>query len=298
MEAREMAALMGALAQETRLDVLRLLLAEGASGLPAGEVAARLGVVRNTLSFHLAAMERAGLLVATRRGRSILYAVRVARVREFVVFLTETCCRGDPSRCGDLGRLVEDLWENPSVAQAAPAHTVLFLCTRNSARSIMAEAILAKLGEGRFRALSAGPDPSPTGPMPEVLAKLAAMGHDVSGLRSKDWSEVQGSDPDLVITLCDTLEGQECPEFGGRPVTAAWPLPDPAKFAGNDAERQTLLNELYAALHRRMAILMSLPFASLDRLSLQRRMDDIGRPQFGGAPAAAGRADPAPAGAR
>lgn len=280
MDAAKAATVLGALAQESRLEILRLLFAEGATGLPAGEIADRLGVVRNTLSFHLAAMERAGLLVATRRGRSILYAVRVVAMRDLFGFLTETCCRGEPARCGDLGRLLDNLWETSAMAE--PAFTVLFLCTRNSARSIMAEAILEKLGGDRFRALSAGPHPSPTGPMHEVLAKLAAVGHDVSGLRSKDWREVEGETPDFVITLCDTLDGQECPEFGGQPITAAWPLPDPAKFTGSDAERQTLLNELYAGLHRRIGIFTALPIASLDRMSLQRRLDEIGQPQFVG----------------
>ena len=115
------------------------------------------------------------------------------------------------------------------------AFNVLFLCTHNSARSIMAEALLDKIGKGKFRAYSAGSDPGP-GPMPEVLERLTVLGHDVSRLRSKSWNEFTGPDAprmDFVIALCDTLEGQVCPDFGDTAVTAAWPLPDPAKFTGS-----------------------------------------------------------------
>ena len=159
-----------------------------------------------------------------------------------------------------------------------PAFNVLFLCTHNAARSIMAEAILDKLGGGRFRAYSAGSDPR-AAPLPEVIAKLAALGHDVSFLHSKSWNEFTGpSAPrmDFVIALCDTLEGQACPDFGDLAVTGAWPLPDPAKFNGSPAERSTFLNELYASLHRRLEVFTSLPFASLDRMAMKARLDTIG----------------------
>ena len=159
-----------------------------------------------------------------------------------------------------------------------PAFNVLFLCRHNSARSIMAEAILKRLGGPRFHAWSAGSDPGPD-PNPEVLAKLRAFGHDTTGLRSKSWHEFTGPNAprmDFVITLCDALEGPTCPDFGNLVVTGAWPLPDPAKFAGSDLERAALLNELYAGLERRLRIFVALSFASLDRLALKRRLDDIG----------------------
>ena len=162
---------------------------------------------------------------------------------------------------------------------------VLFLCTRNSARSIMAEAILNDIGQGRFRAFSAGSEPMRGGPLPEVLAQLKAMGHDVSGLRSKSWDAFTGPDAprmDFVIALCDTLNLQACPDFEGTHVTAAWPLPDPAKFSGSGTERATLLNELYAALHRRLTIFASLPFATLDRMALKARLDELARPLTAG----------------
>ena len=159
-----------------------------------------------------------------------------------------------------------------------PAFNVLFLCSRNSGRSIFAEAILQKIGKGRFNAYSAGSDPADA-PMPEVLEKLAALGHDVSTLRSKSWDEFTGpSAPrmDFVIALCDTLDGQVCPDFGERAITGAWPLPDPAKFSGNAAERSTMLNELYGSLNRRISIFASLPFATLDRIAAHARLNEIG----------------------
>jgi protein-tyrosine-phosphatase/DNA-binding transcriptional ArsR family regulator len=278
METKTAAAALAALAQETRLSLVRLLMARGPSGLAAGEIAARLAVAPSTLSFHLAALERVGLVAATRQGRSIRYAVRIAAFRSLLGFLTETCCAGDPGLCGDLSRLLPAPPESETDTMT-PAFNVLFLCTRNSARSIMAEAILEKFGGGRFRAFSAGSDPAPE-PLPEVIEKLAALGHDVSRLASKSWNLFTGPGAprmDLVIALCDTLEHQACPDFGDRAVTAAWPLPDPAKFAGNAAERQTLLNELYASLRRRIGIFMDLAFATLDRVALKTRLDGIGR---------------------
>lgn len=280
MDSSHAAQAFAALGQATRLDVMRALLAAGPSGLAAGDLAGRVGVPPSTLSFHLRALEAAGLAGATRQGRSLLYAARLAALRELLAFLAESCCGGEPERCGDLHRLFDD----PRGARAMstpPVFNVLFLCTQNSARSIMAEAILGKLGQGRFRAFSAGSSPRPGGPLPEVLAQLQALGHDISGLRSKSWDEFAGPGAprmDFVITLCDTLAGQACPDFGETTVTAAWPLPDPAKFTGSPAERATLLNELYAALRRRLEILVSLPVASLDRLALKARLDELARP--------------------
>ena len=279
MEIDGAAAAFTALGQPTRLELMRLLLAAGPSGLPAGEIASRLGVPASTLSFHLRTLEEAGLVAATRHGRSLIYAAQVARLRGLIAFLAEACCNGDPARCGDLHRLFDTHGETANMEK--PSFNVLFLCTRNSARSIMGEAILNSIGEGRFRAFSAGSDPSDTGPLPEVLSQLKALGHDVSILRSKSWDEFTGPGApriDFVIALCDTLAGQVCPDFGATTITAAWPLPDPAKFTGSPTERATLLNELYAALHRRLGIFTALPFASLDRMALKARVDELADP--------------------
>ena len=276
MESSDAAIAFGALSQETRLDLLRLLLAEGAKGLPAGDLGARLGVPASTLSFPLAALERAGLTQSTRQGRQIVHAVRIAGLRDLLGFLTETCCGGQPDLCGDLARLLPPFPDED--IKMTPAFNVLFLCTHNSARSVMAEAILQKIGGNRFHAYSAGSLPVET-PNPEVIAKLAALGHDTGNLRSKSWDEFTGGSAprmDFVITLCDMLEEGACPDFGKLPVTAAWPLPDPSKFTGSAVERSALLNELYAGLNRRIGIFVNLPFASLDRLAIKARLDEIG----------------------
>jgi protein-tyrosine-phosphatase/DNA-binding transcriptional ArsR family regulator len=275
MESRKAAAAFFALSQETRVRLFRLLAAAGPNGLPAGEVASRLRVPPSTLSFHLAALEDADLVQATKRGRQLFYAVRFFGLRTLLAFLTETCCQGRPDLCGDLARLLPAEDEDHVMTAA---FNVLFLCTQNSARSIMAEAILERVGKGRFRAYSAGSDPA-AAPLPEVITKLQVLGHDVSTLRSKSWQEFMRPDAprmDFVITLCDTPRGQRCPEFGDKTVTAAWPMPDPAQFSGTSVERTVLLNELYRGMYRRLEIFCSLPLASLDRIAIRARLDEIG----------------------
>ena len=276
MELSEAAAAFAALSVDTRLNLLRLLMAHGANGLPAGDLAARLGLPASTTSFHLAALERAGLTQSTRQGRQIIHAVRIAGLRRLLAFLTESCCGGRPDLCGDIARLLPPIRDEDQ--GMTPAFNVLFLCTHNSARSIMAEAILQQLGRGRFRAYSAGSAPIAQ-PNPEVIAKLRAFGHDTDGLRSKSWHEFTGPNApqmDFVITLCDALEGPVCPDFGELAVTGAWPLPDPSKFTGSAVERASMINEIYAGLRRRIEIFAALPFASLDRLAMRARLDEIG----------------------
>ena len=279
MDDVEIAAGFAALGQDTRLALMRELLAAGPSGLAAGDAALRLGVPASTLSFHLKALEAVGLAAPTRQGRNLIYAAQLARLRQLVASLAEACCGGDPARCGDLHALFDINGE--ARPMQAPVFNVLFLCTHNSARSIIAEAILDRIGRPRFEGWSAGSDPRPDGPLPEVLALLRALGHDVSDLRSKSWNELAGPDAprmDFVITLCDTIHGQSCPDFGDTVVTAAWPMPDPSKFTGGVAERATLLNEVYAGLRRRLEAFTSLPLGSLDRMALKARVDELADP--------------------
>jgi protein-tyrosine-phosphatase/DNA-binding transcriptional ArsR family regulator len=254
-----------ALGQELRLALLRALVHAGEGGLAAGALAERLEIAPSSLSFHLRVLEQSGLVSQERDGRSLLYRLERAPLRGLLDALIGLA--GAPAAGTD--------------AHPAGRFNVLFLCTRNSARSIMAEAILGSLAGGRFAAWSAGSDPSATGPMPEVMQHLKALSHDVSRLRSKSWSEFTSPDApriDFVIALCDTVQGQVCPEFGPATMTAAWPLPDPAKFTGSLAERATLLNEIYAMLRRRLEIFVSLPHATLDRMALKARIDELAQP--------------------
>lgn len=275
MEAKQAALGFAALSQETRIGLVRLLAGKFPSGMAAGDIAVELDQAPSTLSFHLSALEQAGLITSVRQGRQMIYTARLAGLRGLFGFLTETCCNGRPDLCADIARLLPDDVEG--VRGMTPAFNVLFLCTHNSARSIMAEAILEKIGQGKFRAYSAGSEPA-TKPVPEVVDRLQILGHDVSKLRCKSWNEFMRPDAprmDFVITLCDTLHGQVCPDFGDKIVTAAWPFPDPAKFSGGAAERTVLLSELYSMIRRRLEIFTALPFASLDTMALKARLDEL-----------------------
>lgn len=160
-------------------------------------------------------------------------------------------------------------------------YNVLFLCTGNSARSILAEAILNREGGGRFRAYSAGSHPKgEVHPLAtDVLAKLA---YPVEALRSKGWDEFAAADApplDFVITVCDKAAGEVCPVWPGQPMTAHWGMPDPSDVQGTEAERHLAFADTYRMLRNRILVFVNLPVARLDRLSLQSRLDDIGRSQ-------------------
>jgi len=159
--------------------------------------------------------------------------------------------------------------------------SVLFLCTGNSARSIIAEAILDKVGAGKFQAFSAGSHPK--GQVnPYALQLLQSLGHDTARLRSKSWSEFAkpGAPPlDFVFTVCDNAAGETCPVWPGQPMTAHWGVPDPAEAKGNRAEIALAFKEAYRMLSQRIGIFAALPIKSLDRLSLQNRLHEIGRMQ-------------------
>ena len=158
-------------------------------------------------------------------------------------------------------------------------YNVLFLCTGNSARSILAEAILNKEAHGRFVAYSAGSFPK--GEVnPHAIRLLQTLGYDTSGFRSKSWDEFAAPGApqlDFIFTVCDAAANETCPVWPGHPMTAHWGVPDPAAVEGSDAEIGAAFAEACRQLHRRIELLLALPVASLDRLSLKRRLDDIGR---------------------
>jgi arsenate reductase (thioredoxin) len=162
---------------------------------------------------------------------------------------------------------------------------ILFLCTANSARSIIAEAILNKIGSGKFRAFSAGSHPK--GQInPHALQLLQSLGHDVSGFRSKSWSEFANPGApllDFVFTVCDNAAGETCPVWPGQPMTAHWGVPDPALATSSPAEVALAFKDTYRMLNQRIGIFAALPLRSLDHLSLQKKLREIG--QVEGAPA-------------
>lgn len=158
------------------------------------------------------------------------------------------------------------------------AYNVLFLCTGNSARSIIAEAILNRLGAGRFTAYSAGSHPA--GKVnPHALALLKRLNYPTEMLRSKAWEEFAAPSPlvlNFVFTVCDNAAGEVCPVWPGQPMTAHWGIPDPAAVAGSDLDIAVAFAEAYRMLNNRISIFVSLPLAKLDVLSLQKRLDAIG----------------------
>ena len=158
-------------------------------------------------------------------------------------------------------------------------YNVLFLCTGNTARSILAESILRKEGRGRFNAFSAGSQPKGT-VNPFALEVLAETDYPVEGLRSKSWQEfAQAGAPamDFVFTVCDNAAGEACPIWPGQPMTAHWGIEDPAAVEGTDLQKQAAFVEAFRYLKNRIAAFTSLPLAGIDRLSLGTRLRDIGR---------------------
>lgn len=171
-------------------------------------------------------------------------------------------------------------------------YEVLFLCTGNSARSILAEAIMNRVGQGRFRAHSAGS--MPTGKVnPNALALLSKLNFDTSGFRSKSWEEFtrsvnpQAPELDFVFTVCDNAAGEVCPIWPGQPMSAHWGLPDPAAVTGSDAEIALAFADTYRQLNNRITIFANLPMGTLDSMTLQKRLDDIGKAQAAPAEGAA-----------
>lgn len=158
-------------------------------------------------------------------------------------------------------------------------YNVLFLCTHNSARSVIAECVMNRLGAVRFKAYSAGSQPS--GRIhPYALDLLKRLNYDTSSLRSKSWEEFARPDApklDFVFTVCDDAANEVCPVWPGQPMSAHWDLPDPSRAEGNESERRYAFADTHRMLHQRIGIFTNLPLKSLDTLSLQRRLDDIGR---------------------
>jgi len=159
------------------------------------------------------------------------------------------------------------------------AFNILFLCTGNSARSILAESIVNRFEAGRFKGFSAGSRPK--GQVhPYVLDLLASLGYPATGMHSKSWEAFAAAGAphmDFVFTVCDSAAGEACPIWPGQPMTAHWGVPDPAAVEGSEIDRRAAFRAAFSALENRIRLFMSLPFASLDGMALQQRLDAIGR---------------------
>jgi arsenate reductase (thioredoxin) len=158
-------------------------------------------------------------------------------------------------------------------------YNVLFICTGNSARSIMAEAILNREGKGHFRAFSAGSHPR--GEInPQALTLLERLDYDVSGFRSKSWDEFAATgapEMDFIFTVCDDAAGEACPLWPGHPATAHWGVPDPAAATGSSVDIQLAFDDAYRMLATRIGIFVNLPMDKLDRVALRQRLHEIGK---------------------
>ncbi|MFN4088023.1 MAG: metalloregulator ArsR/SmtB family transcription factor [Alphaproteobacteria bacterium] len=312
MEHEAHAERLSALGQPTRLAVFRLLSRRAPGGVPATEIADALGVAPNTLSAHLDILTRNGLIRRERQNRSLLYRLDIEGAAALIGYLAADCCRGRPDVCGPvvertlapgtpsaanlndpadgpptIGPPTMDPSRGPRGLVARPL-AVLFVCTGNSARSIFAEAILNRLGAGRFVAYSAGTR-AYSELNPHAVALLEGHGYDVTGLRAKHVSEFRGATApalDFVFTVCDRSANEECPPWPGRPMSAHWGVPDPVKAEGTDAEKAQAFDEAFRMLHRRISAFAALPVDALDRIALQHRLDGIALGAT--APAAAG----------
>lgn len=271
-------AVLGALAQDTRLEIFRHLAQTGPQ--PAGQVGERFGLPLATLSFHLKTLQQAGLLDCHREGRQLIYQAQCDVVTELMGYLTEHCCTLPPFPVHHPIAVSHRIQTQESaVMNQEKVYNVLFLCTGNSARSILAEATMNHLSKGRFRAYSAGSFPA--GQVnPFTLKLLELQGIPTEGLRSKNWNEFATPDSpplDFVFTVCDKAAQEVCPVWPGQPMSAHWGVEDPAAVEGDDAQKMLAFRKALRELENRIKIFMNLPIRSLDKIKLQTKLDEIGR---------------------
>lgn len=278
METKFIVSALAALAQESRLAIYRLLVQAGSNGLAAGQISEMTGIAPSSLSFHLKEMTHASMINPRQEGRFIIYSANFDTMNTVLAYLTENCCAGVPctpiSACStDKGLLPKE----PIVSDRE--FNVLILCTGNSARSIMAEAIFNSIHEKNFKAYSAGSDPK--GEVnPFALEVVKSFGYPADDLRSKSWDEFSAPDApqmDFVFTVCDNAAGQQCPVWPGHPVSAHWGVQDPAAFEGSDEEKRKAFLKIFHQLRSRIQLFAALPLSTLDRNSLQQEAQKIGQ---------------------
>jgi len=256
-----------------RLALFRLLMRRYPDHVPATELAQALALKPNTLSTYVGALLQAGLVAQERVGTSLRYGVNMDAARETFDYLLRDCCRGRPDICSPLTSIAL-IGGSPMTDRK---YSVLFICTGNSARSIFAESILRKEAGDKFIAYSAGTKPG-SELNPFALEVLHQKGHDVSALEAKNVSVFQGEDApdfDFVFTVCNQAANEECPAWTGQPVSAHWGMPDPVKAEGSNAEKSLAFHQAYGVLLNRIKAFTALPIASLDRISLQKAVDNI-----------------------
>lgn len=256
-----------------RLAVFRLLMRRYPDRVPASEIARALGLKPNTLSNYLSALLQVGLVSQERAGTSLRYGVEMAAVRGTIDYLLLDCCRGRPEICAPASYATSDKADRDRKFNA------LFICTGNSARSIFAEAILRDEAGDRFNVYSAGTR-ARSELNPVALQVLKLNGHDISDLRAKTIAEFQAPDApdfDFVFTVCDQAANEDCPAWPGQPISAHWGVPDPVGADGTQAQKILSFQMAYDAIRNRILTFSSLPFETLDRISLQKAVDDIGQ---------------------
>lgn len=268
---------LAALAHDARLAVFKLLVQAGPEGLAAGVLAERLPMAPSALSFHLKELTQSGLLLQRPDGRKLMYSAHFDTMNALIGHLSENCCNGIP--CG-VDRRLSCSPDQPPQGDTMPplSFNVLFLCTGNAARSILAEAQLNALAPHRFKAYSAGSRPAGT-LNPFTLAFLHDNGLPTEGLRSKPWQEFAAEGAphmDFIITVCDQAAGEPCPVWPGHPATAHWGVPDPVLATGSDEDKHHAFVQVAALLRRRIELFTSLPLESLDHLARQQHLAEIG----------------------
>ncbi|MEM8631379.1 MAG: ArsR family transcriptional regulator [Pseudomonadota bacterium] len=261
------------LGHEGRMGIFRLLMRRFPDAVPAGEISSALGLKASTASVYLSALMGAGLIARERLGTQLNYRVNMNAARALSEFLFLDCCRGRPELCPPY--LSSPLTKVRTMAD--DKYNVLFICTGNSARSIFAESILRNEAGDRFAAYSAGSKPfSELNPF--AVEMLEQKGHDTAPLHSKNIREFQGAEApefDFVFTVCDLAANEECPAWSGQPITAHWGVKDPVKTEGTDAEKRLSFQHAYGALRNRITAFSALPIDTLDRVSLQKAVDEL-----------------------
>ncbi len=247
----------------------RLLMRRCPDALPAGEIAQTLNLKPSTTSVYLSALTQAGLITQRRDKTRLLYAINLETARAVVSGLFTDCCGGRPDLCDP----------NFMFQAEKRQRNVLFLCSGNSARSIMAEAILRDETPGGFKSYSAGRiERSEINP--RTFGTLHRYGHDVAGLRSKNFAEFQRADApkmDFVFTVCDLVANEDCPSWPGNPIGSHWGVPDPVAVDGGPAHQQAAFEHVYQKLKQRIHAFAALPFDAMDASQQQICVDDIAR---------------------